>query len=158
MALTAKQQAFINEYLHDFNATQAAIRAGYSERTAGSIGHQNLKKLEISEEIERRIEENTMSANEVLIRLAEQARAEYGEYIGDDGRVDLVRMKQDGKMHLVKGIKETQHGRTVEFYDAQSALVKIGETHGLFKEKQEIDNRVTLRVEYGDDGTNDTAT
>ena len=46
--LTAKQQRFVEEYLVDLNATQAAIRAGYSEETAGSIGHENLMKPEIA--------------------------------------------------------------------------------------------------------------
>jgi len=47
MALTTKQIRFCQEYVTDFNATQSAIRAGYSEDTAGSIGHENLKKPEI---------------------------------------------------------------------------------------------------------------
>ncbi|MBP5144120.1 terminase small subunit, partial [Pseudomonas chlororaphis] len=44
MALTQKQRLFVDEYLIDLNATQAAIRAGYSKRTAGQIGDENLKK------------------------------------------------------------------------------------------------------------------
>lgn len=52
MALTPKQKKFIDEYLKDLNATQAAIRAGYSEKTAYSIGQENLKKPEIKKFIE----------------------------------------------------------------------------------------------------------
>jgi len=52
--LTAKQQRFVEEYMTDLNATQAAIRAGYSEKTAGSIGQQNLIKLEVASEIAAR--------------------------------------------------------------------------------------------------------
>lgn len=48
MALNPKQKKFCEEYLVDLNATQAAIRAGYSKKTAGSIGDENLKKPEIS--------------------------------------------------------------------------------------------------------------
>ena len=44
MAMTDKQAAFVREYLIDLNATQAAIRAGYSEKTARAIGHENLGK------------------------------------------------------------------------------------------------------------------
>lgn len=51
MSLTPKQQRFVDEYLIDLNATQAAIRAGYSEKTAGAIGNENLTKPEISEAI-----------------------------------------------------------------------------------------------------------
>jgi phage terminase small subunit len=46
--LTPKQQRFIDEYLTDLNATQAAIRAGYSEKTAGQVGFENLKKPQIA--------------------------------------------------------------------------------------------------------------
>lgn len=49
--LTDKQERFILEYLVDFNATQAAIRAGYSEDTAYSIGWENLRKPEIASRI-----------------------------------------------------------------------------------------------------------
>ena len=49
--LTAKQQKFVAEYLKDLNATQAAIRAGYSEKTAKEVGCQNLTKLNIQKVI-----------------------------------------------------------------------------------------------------------
>lgn len=52
MALTNKQQRFVDEYLIDLNSTQAAIRAGYSEKTAYSIGNENLSKPEIKAAIE----------------------------------------------------------------------------------------------------------
>lgn len=51
MSLTLKQQRFVDEYLKDLNATQAAIRTGYSEKTAYSIGQQLLKKLEIAKAV-----------------------------------------------------------------------------------------------------------
>ena len=49
--LTPKQKAFCDEYLIDLNATQAAIRAGYSEKTANRIGNENLSKLDIQNSI-----------------------------------------------------------------------------------------------------------
>lgn len=55
--MTAKQQRFCDEYLIDLNATQAAIRAGYSPKTAGVIGTENLKKTMIKEYIEKRMAE-----------------------------------------------------------------------------------------------------
>ena len=51
--MTEKMNQFVLEYLKDFNATQAAIRAGYSERTAEVIGHENLRKPQIKEAIEK---------------------------------------------------------------------------------------------------------
>lgn len=50
--LTDRQEKFCNEYLIDLNATQAAIRAGYSKKTADRIGHENLSKLDIQERIQ----------------------------------------------------------------------------------------------------------
>lgn len=59
MALTAKQERFVSEYLVDLNATQAAIRAGYSERTADRIGPELLGKTCVSKAIQAAIEERS---------------------------------------------------------------------------------------------------
>ncbi len=68
--LTGKQLMFVNEYLIDLNATQAAIRAGYSKKTAGQIGDENLKKPQISQMIdllkEKRIQKVQVDAQWVL--------------------------------------------------------------------------------------------
>lgn len=70
MPLTTKQQTFVAEYLKDLNATQAAIRAGYSEKTASQIGEQNLRKLEIASAIQaamnKRAERTQVDADYVL--------------------------------------------------------------------------------------------
>lgn len=50
--MTPKQEAFCREYVIDLNATQAAIRSGYSEKTAGAVGFENLKKPEIQKKVE----------------------------------------------------------------------------------------------------------
>lgn len=57
--MTDKQQFFVQEYLKDFNATQAAIRAGYSKKTAGAIGAENLTKPEIQEALQKAMSERT---------------------------------------------------------------------------------------------------
>ena len=68
--LTLKQELFIREYLIDLNATKAAIRAGYSEKTAGAIGFENLKKPEIAVAIQsaaqERIERTSIDADYVM--------------------------------------------------------------------------------------------
>lgn len=70
LKLTAKQQAFVAEFLVDLNATQAAIRAGYSVKTAGSIGEENLRKPEIQAAIAKaqaeRAEKTQRTALDVL--------------------------------------------------------------------------------------------
>lgn len=69
--LTLKQQRFIDEYLIDYNATQACIRAGYSEHTAQAIGTENLTKPLIKAEIDRRVkllEESALVTKEMVIK------------------------------------------------------------------------------------------
>lgn len=76
--MTAKQKRFCDEYLIDCNATQAAIRAGYSPKTAQAIGSENLKKPVVKKYINEHLEishnDAVMSAEEVLMRLTEIAR------------------------------------------------------------------------------------
>jgi phage terminase small subunit len=79
VALSKKRQKFVEEYLRSFNATEAAINAGYSKRTAHSIGWENLRIPEIAKIISQRLQESAMSADEVLQRLAEHARSEHGK-------------------------------------------------------------------------------
>ena len=141
MALNSKQQMFVESYLQCFNRTKAAIDAGYSEKTAYSIGAELLKKPEIKEAISQRLSESAMSADEVLMRLAEQARGEYGKYIDEAGRVKIGELVRGGKAHLIKKIKETKDGAEYEFYDAQSALNTLAKHHGLLTDKTEITGR-----------------
>lgn len=70
-----KQRIFIEEYLQVWNASEAARRAGYSEKTAYSIGWELLRKPEIAEAIRRRVADTTVGTNEGLALLSAQARA-----------------------------------------------------------------------------------
>lgn len=92
--LTAKQQRFVAEYLIDLNATQAAIRAGYSEKTAGSVGFENLRKPEIAAAIEEarsaRAERTEVDADWVLRRLVDEADADLADLYGADGELKPV--------------------------------------------------------------------
>jgi phage terminase small subunit len=160
LALSNKQQVFINEYLVDFNATQAAIRAGYSEKTARSIGSENLSKPDISAEIKRRIEERAMTASEVMIRLSDMARGDMGDFldIGPMGFVvDLNEAKKRGLTKLIKkvklrtqtsvskeGIETETHDMEIELYDAQSALVHNGKHLKLFTDQVQISGEVGI--------------
>lgn len=85
MALTAKQKRFIQEYLIDLNATQAAIRAGYSPKTAEVIGFENLRKPKIEEAIQKAIEKRSerieITADMVLQRWWDIATADPNEIV-----------------------------------------------------------------------------
>ena len=81
--LTPKQQRFVDEYLIDLNATQAAIRAGYSPKTARQIGEQNLSKLDIQQAIEQakaeRSERTKITQDDVLKMWHDLATVDYNE-------------------------------------------------------------------------------
>ena len=81
--LTLKQQRFADEYIISANATDAAIKAGYAKRSAGQIGEQNLKKLEIKKYIDERLaqlaSEKIATQQEVLSYLTSVMRGETQE-------------------------------------------------------------------------------
>ena len=117
--LTPKQQRFVDEYLVDLNATQAAIRAGYSAKTAGSIGQRLLKKVEIQAELAAamaaRGERTEITADYVLRRLKEEAeltgegsshsaRIKALELLGKHQGMFADRLKIDGSLDVNLGL------------------------------------------------------
>ncbi|MBZ6385522.1 MULTISPECIES: terminase small subunit [Pantoea] len=95
MALTDKQEMFCREYLIDLNATQAAIRAGYSDNTARKIGSENLTKPDIAQRIidlkSERNERVEVNADYVLRRLVEIDEMDVLDILKDDGGLKMVR-------------------------------------------------------------------
>lgn len=134
--ISNKQKAFINEYLQCWNATKAAIKAGYSEKTAYSSGSRLLKKVEVSEAIAIRVKDMVMSGDEALTLLSDQARGTLDDCmdVGEGGKLSLnfAKAKEAGKLHLIKSITPTANGLKVELYSSQRALELIGKAHGLF--------------------------
>lgn len=94
MSLTAKQSRFVAEYLIDLNATQAAIRAGYSPKTANRIGPELLTKPTVAAAVSaaqsQRAERTKIDADWVLIRLAEEANADIADLYAEDGSLRPV--------------------------------------------------------------------
>ncbi|HEI8512881.1 TPA: terminase small subunit [Morganella morganii] len=94
MALTDKQEMFCCEYLIDLNATQAAIRAGYSEKTANRTASENLSKpdiqIRISELMKERSDRLQIDADYVLNRLVEIDQMDVLDILHDDGGIKPV--------------------------------------------------------------------
>jgi len=151
MCLSPKRRMFIESYLQCWNGTVAARAAGYAH--PGSQAHRLLKNVELQAAIEARIAEKVMSADEVLVRLSQIARGEWRDYLEKDGATDFARLIEDGKAHLVKAVKDTTWGKTVEFCDMQAALVQIGKTYGMFRDVHELTGKDggVLKVEYVND-------
>lgn len=159
MGLSRKQQVFVEEYLACWNATQAALKAGYSQKTARQQGSRLLTNVDIAEEIRLRVAEKTMSADEVLVRLAEEATGSMGDFmdVPDEGMPawNFQKAAERGKLHLIRKVKtktvttvRTQRDGTeeqitevevnLELYNAQTAKELIGKHHKLFTDKVDV--------------------
>lgn len=162
--MNRKHEQFINEYLLCWNATQAYLKVypKSSYEAARRSASDLLTNPDIEKEIQERIAENAMSANEVLARLAEHARGDIDDYLNDTGAFDLEKARQAGRTRLIKKLKTRTTQKTgddwesttveVEFelYDAQSALVHIGKHHKLFADRTEITGADGGPIEYRD--------
>ena len=143
--MTEKQKRFCDEYLIDLNATQAAIRAGYSERTAYSIGTENLRKPEISAYINSRMEEK----NKELI--ADQD--EVLKYL-----TSVMRGESTSEEIVVEGTGDgCSEARAIEKAPSEKDRLKaaelLGKRYGLYTERieEKVDMELNINVDYGDE-------
>lgn len=163
MALTDKQQRFVEEYMVDLNATQAAIRAGYSRDTARSVGCENLTKPDIQEAIQERkkqLSESTgITAERVLAEYAKIAFSDVRNVLTVDGGLKDSSEWEDDAAGAVASIKSFEvvspegeklgTNREVKMYDKLRALEALGKHIGIFerdnKQKQtEVVNHINL--------------
>lgn len=149
MALTNKQKRFCEEYIIDLNATQAAVRAGYSEDTARSIASENLSKPDIQEELSKlQLEisnKNGNLAQQVIDELKKIGFSNIQDYIEAGNEVKDLSEIDPQKAAAVSSVKKsfTEFGdektggtkTTVEFklWDKIGALEKIGRHLGIFE-------------------------
>ena len=146
--MTEKQKRFCDEYLIDLNATQAAIRAGYSKKTAKVIANENLTKPNIKEYIAERMAEKEKELiadqNEVLKYLTSVLR-------GESLSTEIV----------VEGIGEgCSEARTMTKQPSEKDKLKaaelLGKRYGLYTDKVEtdVDMELNISIDYGE-GDND---
>jgi len=148
--LTDKQRVFVESYLVCWNATEAALLAGYSPDSAYSIGWENLRKPEIRKVVDLRLTEYKMGADEVLARLSFQASGSLADFIDEDGYIDILQARRAGKLGLLKKVKVTKKKQgmettitkvEVELHDQQTALTWLGKHHGLFVERVDMTSK-----------------
>jgi len=159
--LTEKQKSFILEYLIDKNATQAAIRAGYSKKTAGSIGDENLKKPEIQDAINKLIslqkQRTLIDADDVINELKKIAFLDIRGAFTDQGMLrDLSDIPSD-VAHAMAGIEvmELYDGRgndrekigytkKIRLSDKVRALEMLGKHLNIFTDKVEHSGNINI--------------
>nr|DAY06589.1 MAG TPA: Terminase small subunit [Caudoviricetes sp.] len=164
---------FVDEYMIDFNATQAAIRAGYKEKTAHVIGAENLRKPKIAEEIARRqkdLQRRTEVTQERVVKeLARIAFANIADYIHvetqtrtkDDGTEvtyqtvmfsETQELSADQRAALAV-VKQSVNGFELKLHDKIKALELLGRHIGMFNDKLSLSGTdggpLTFRWEGG---------
>lgn len=132
--LTEKQKRFCDEYLIDLNATRAAIRAGYSKKSAGSIGDENLKKPEVAEYIQKRM------AQKENRRIAKQD--EVLEYL-----TNVLRGESSASVVVIEATGDyTSAARVIEKPPDEKEKLKaaelLGKRYGLYKDKVDVDGAI----------------
>lgn len=176
MALSRKYRAFIDQYfICNMNGTEAYMRVynPNSRDAARANAAKLLAKTNISEEVERRLKESAMSADEVIKRLSDIASGDPADFMDISSvgyNLNLYKAKEAGLTHLIKKVKQktttfiakkkSDEDREVtelelELYPADSALVNLGRMHALFTDKQQTDGELKVIVEYanGKDNT-----
>ena len=154
MKLTNKQKLFCNEYLIDLNATQAAIRAGYSVKTANRIANENLTKLDIQEYIQIRIKDREVrteiTQDRVLKELAHIAFDDIKNYLSfyTDTEGNVRTVVKDSTTIDTRAIQEVSQGKDGQFkfkmYCKDNALLQVGKHLGMFKEQIEHSGETTV--------------
>ena len=160
--MTAKQQRFCDEYLIDMNATQAAVRAGYSKKTARVIGQENLTKPAIREYIEKRMAEKEKALiadqDEVMKYLTQVMRRELKENVVVTLQSKTEKWVKDEDTGKLKKQTVTQESPAVveipaKLSDANKAAELLGKVYALFTDKMEadVDMELNITVDYGDE-------
>ena len=155
--LSTKQELFCLEYMKDMNATQAAIRSGYSEKTASEIGYENLRKPHLAEKIQRLkneiIEKEKLDLiNRIKINKA-IATANVYDYIDEMiGGVLILKDKDDLTIEqqlAIKGFKQVGSSIVPEFWDKHKSLDHLGKILGDFeednKQKGELSGEIVFK-------------
>lgn len=156
-SLTPKQSLFIQEYLIDLNATKAAIRAGYSKKTAAQMGAENLTKPVIVQAImsamNKRAETVETSAKYVLDRLYQEVEADLADLYNDDYSLKHVRdWPEIWRKGLVSGFDVIDIGDgagskviKMKISDRVKRLELIGKHHAMFTSNVNLSGVASLK-------------
>lgn len=156
--ITPKQKKFCDEYIIDLNSTQAAVRAGYSEKTAMEQGYQLLQKTSVKEYIAQcmvdRAERVQIKQDDVLRELITIAMTNITDFVtikaNDEGQkiVDILETaKMDpSKVAAISEIRQTKEGFiSIKMCDKLKALELLGRHLGMFTEKIEHSGSITVK-------------
>ncbi|MBQ7345348.1 MAG: terminase small subunit [Oscillospiraceae bacterium] len=145
MELSSRKRRFVEEYLVDLNATQAAVRAGYSAKSAEKHSYRLLKDPAVAEAVReamgRRSARTEITQDMVIRELAAIAFAKVTDHtnVAEDGAVRVIPTEglTEAQRRAIAGIKVSRYGVTVSNYDKVKALELLGKHLGMFGGKEE---------------------
>ena len=140
---TIKQQRFVDEYLVDYNATQATIRAGYSAKRADAIGYDLLRKPEIQAAIQKALQKQQarteITADWVLKETHRLASFDPRKLFDENGALRPIHTLDDETAACIGGVEIDRFGSVkVKVWDKNSALEKLGKHFKIFVERKEV--------------------
>ena len=144
--LNPKQAQFVQEYLIDLNATQAAIRAGYKPSCAGKTGNELLKNPHVAAEIadakDARAVRVGITADKIMRETARVAFSDPASVLNEIGQIKGLRDLTPAQRAAVKSVKVLADGTLeVQFWDKMNALEKLMKHHGMFeKDNAQLNN------------------
>jgi len=150
--LNTKQRIFVNEYIVDFNATQAAIRAGYAEKTAHVTGPRLLANVRVAPEIDKAIakRENrvTVTQDDVIRELAMIAFADMDDYVIWGPRGIILKSEEErGTGRLVSKVSQTATGQMhLELHSKTKALEMLGKHLGMYTDRHEVVSEAGITI------------
>lgn len=146
-ALTPKQAAFVREYLIDLNATQAAIRAGYSQKTANEQGARLLANVSVRFDLnlamKERGERTKITGDRVLMEIERLAMFDPKDLTQLTGPRDIADLPEDIRRAIV-GWGWDKNGNFTVKMAKEKALEMLGRHHKLFTDKIEVDVTASL--------------
>lgn len=155
--LTNKQKRFVEEYLIDLNATQAAIRAGYKPEHAQQIGSENLSKLVISNAIAKAMAERSrrtgISQDRVVNELAKIAFVNMLDVVDEEGKIRSTASEDD--LACIESIKHKESSsingdsteREIKIASKLKALELLGKHLGMWNDKLDVNMNVPIIFE-----------
>jgi phage terminase small subunit len=155
--MTKKQKRFAEEYLIDLNATQAAIRSGYSSTSAGEIGYELMKKHEIRAYIDKKMAERSkrtgVNADRVVRELARIAFVNAPDVIDMESATVLKDAEADDtaaiatvKVKTIPGEDGEGVEREIRFADKIKALELLGKHMGMFTDRVQINGAAPVQI------------
>lgn len=159
--MTNKQKRFVEEYLIDFNATQSAIRAGYSVDTAKDIGCENLAKPNIKKAINKALAERSrrtgITQDRVVQELARIAFVNFNDIVNENGEIktdasaDDLACVESYKVENGDSINGSSSKREVKLASKMKALELLGKHLGMFSDKFDVNMNLPVIISGEDE-------